>query len=468
MARRREGAGEGGGARQVAGAEQMRDGDEDAEAHGRAAEDRAFSSKGISADRSRSAAGRRPRSAATNRLAAAGESVPAARIGDEGRDGSRERRVVAGRGEDSGLAVADDARHPAIGAGDDRAAERLRLEQSHAVGLVHRRPQEQVGLREQRGEAGAVVDLPVERDASAERCEEMLDLAAGIAVSDDRQGPVGVGEPAEGGRQDAIGGKLVAGSHHGDGEKPQTGPLLAPRRERRPIVRVDEGRQIDEALRCGSGPRESRLVRLRHDEDGVGAIERRLGAGMAELPSASGALAGAGALGDRVGDAQRIGDARPDPVRRLVVDVIGEPQARALPGRAIAIGGDQPIRFRCALGPQPLLNGTVPATVEGAHLARQERREAGGREPLQEEARHGPVAGRGGVVRALQRRIEGNRHRLPHSAASREMAGSADEQGAKPGSQTIGAAARCRNPGGAARGRPLPIGRAGPDRGRAG
>ena len=124
---------------------------------------------------------------------------------------------------------------------------------------------------------------------------------------------------------------------------------------------------------AGGRPR-TRCKRLpvvrRHDEDRVRAVESELGAEMAKRPGSASALHRPRAFRDDVRDAERVGDMRTDPVRSLVIDVIGEPQARALVPRKRVRVLDQAIGFEPRLCAQALLQGCVAGAVEGPQRAR--------------------------------------------------------------------------------------------------
>jgi hypothetical protein len=146
--------------------------------------------------------------------------VPPLWIRDQNLNRSRERHGIARGRENARLAVANHARHPAISAGHDRTAERLRFQQDEAIGLVHCRPEEHIGRLVKLGETGAVVDLSMEPNPGAETREEPFDLATCIPVPDDVEGPISFAEPVEGLGEASIRSELVSVTHHRDGEKP--------------------------------------------------------------------------------------------------------------------------------------------------------------------------------------------------------------------------------------------------------
>ena len=118
-----------------------------------------------------------------------------------------------------------------------------------------------------------------------------------------------------------------------------------------PLLKIDEGRQLEKPLSVAAVPFESLAVGPGHDENRVGAVERRLGAGMRRRPGAARALAGARGLRHDIGNAQGVGDPRADPIRRLVVQMIGEPEARPIAGASVRPARDEAIRFgRCCCG----------------------------------------------------------------------------------------------------------------------
>ena len=113
----------------------------------------------------------------------------------------------------------DDVGNAAAPAGDDRKAGRLRFEKRHAPGLLHRRPDKEVGL----GIAGAErfrIEDPGEGDAGAEGREGSPDFRLGGAATDDLQSPV-ARKHGERFRQDEIGLALLVLAHHRRGQHPK-------------------------------------------------------------------------------------------------------------------------------------------------------------------------------------------------------------------------------------------------------
>ena len=87
-------------------------------------------------------------------------------------------------------------------------------------------------------------------------------------------------------------------------------------------------------------------VRRVDDEDPRRRLQRRGGGLMAQGMGPAGALAGDRGLGHQIGDGQRPGDIGPQPVGRLVIEVIGEPGGRALGRRAGGVVGAAGARAR--------------------------------------------------------------------------------------------------------------------------
>ena len=135
---------------------------------------------------------------------------------------------------------------------------------------------------------------------------------------------------------------------------------------------------------------------------------------VAERPRPARALRRPRAFGDDVGNAERLGHTRADPVRRLVVDMVGEPEARAARSRAArgsARSAARPRRSDCCRSAPAAL--PVARSCRGcADSLASVRLEAGRAERLHQKPRHGAVAGRGGMVRALQGRVERDRPRM--------------------------------------------------------
>ena len=153
MALPREGARQGRGPGEVAGPEKMRDGDQDAQAHAPG-----LAVSGSSALRKRKAARSRSRSCVMKRKAFS--PMPRSRFRSCRRlpTASANAAMSPGFRQHSGLAVLHHAGNAAIGAGNDRAAERLSLQQHHAVSFVDRGPDEEIGRLVQRPQIGLTVD----------------------------------------------------------------------------------------------------------------------------------------------------------------------------------------------------------------------------------------------------------------------------------------------------------------------
>src|SRR5688572_9486676 len=99
-------------------------------------------------------------------------------------------------------------------------------------------------------------------------------------------------------------------------------------------------------------PRDVVARRLEDQARAADGIGRR---GVTERPRAGRALLGVRSLGDDVGNAERLAYRGPEPVRRLVVDVIGEPEVGTQVRRTVAPPRGEPLRERLALAAQRLL-----------------------------------------------------------------------------------------------------------------
>ena len=99
--------------------------------------------------------------------------------------------------------------------GHDRQPAGLRFEQRHAERLVYRRPDEQVGIGESGGDR-RLVERAAAANSGAERGQRRRDLAARLAIADDIERPVQIGQHRKRGGEQAIGGELVAKPHHRD------------------------------------------------------------------------------------------------------------------------------------------------------------------------------------------------------------------------------------------------------------
>jgi hypothetical protein len=199
---------------------------------------------------------------------------------------------------------------PPVRPANDGQSRRLRLEESHAVRLVDRRPQIEVGAGidvRQRG----VRQSAGEADPLAERRHHALDLVARRAVADQQRLPRPVAQEREGLRQHAIGGELVARAHHADAQQHRhiVGRAL-PRRRIAERPRVDERRQP--AL-MGARPQPSlhagHVARIDAQHQ-VGFGQRAFDRAMAEPRRTLGAARGVRGFGDDVGDVERAADDR--------------------------------------------------------------------------------------------------------------------------------------------------------------
>jgi len=131
-------------------------------------------------------------------------------------------------------------------------------------------------------------------------------------------------------RKHSIGLELVAGAHHADGQQQRHVVLLSMRAHREIGTDIDEGRQPDLACARPQARADAPDVAWIDGDYEVGGGQRTLGRAMAETCRANGALRRVRGLGDHIGNAERPGDDRPQPVGFAVVAVIGEPQIEAL------------------------------------------------------------------------------------------------------------------------------------------
>ena len=288
-------------------------------------------------------------------FSAAAAAMAARRAGcvDQGAGSRREGARLAGRRQQAGDPVGDDRGHAAHGPGHHGQAGGLGLQQRHAIGLVHRGPEAEVGGGVAAGDLFLIEAAQIADPPGPERGQRRLDLGPGRAVADDQKLPVEIEERRQRLAQDPVGGELVARAHHGDGEQPGLAGIQPMARGDRPARRragageaaefrqIEEGRQLDQAMGQGDQGLQPLPVRRVDDEDPRRRPQRRGGGVMAQGIGAAGALAGDGGLGDQIGDGERPGDVGPQPVRRLVIEVIGEPGRRALGGRAGGIEGQQ-------------------------------------------------------------------------------------------------------------------------------
>ena len=173
--------------------------------------------------------------------------------------------------------------------------------------------------------------------------------------------------------------------------------------ERRGVEeRLDQAdpRRVGQAARVAGVERDHRR----------GPVERRERGLVSPRPGAVRALVRDRGLGQEIGDAERLADARADPVGRLIIEVIGEPCAWALVRRARPVAPQQPLGHGRPDALQARLIGRITRAVPAAQSAGQFDLVPGPRQRLDQQPGHAPVTRGNRMVGRLQRGVEGDPH----------------------------------------------------------
>jgi hypothetical protein len=232
----------------------------------------------------------------------------------------------------------------------------------------------------------------MESDALAEGREQPVHLGPRRAVTDDVECPRELRDPGECLGQHPIGGELVAGPHHGNCQEPSRAGHGRPGHALRGRGSVHERRQCEEPLSGSDCCFQAGAVMGRQCKQDIGPVDCRLRAGVGEGPGPVGALLRTRGLGDDVGNAEPARDLGAEVIRRLVVAVIGEPQARSRIAGQGAVSGGEPVRLAQALSPKSALPGLAAEGLPGRERTCERGRVAGGLEGAHEEPGHGAVA----------------------------------------------------------------------------
>ncbi len=176
---------------------------------------------------------------------------------------------------------------------------------------------------------------------------------------------------------------------------------------------VEKRRQRDPALRAAQQRTDAVAIGRVQPKDYIGLAQRGGDRAMAEIPGAPCPFCCVGGFGDRIGNAERIVDDRAEPIRRLVVEVIGQPQLgrfgrRALDAASAAAGARPPARQSGRAAPGA---SRSPAPVKGAQPGRDKRFMAGEAQRVEKQPRHAPVTRGDRVVRRLERCVNRDAHR---------------------------------------------------------
>lgn len=185
----------------------------------------------------------------------------------------------------------------------------------------------------------------------------------------------------------------------------------APRSRGAKRRRIQERRQgLDAGRRRGHRAQPCHVV-ARWAKKQVRAPDGRHGAAVARIPRAPRPLGRVRRLGDHVGNAERGTRFGSDPVWRLVVRVIGEPESGPRAGRSVApLRGQSPAQSDALLAQRGLAIriacGFVAAEIRGELDV-----VAGARERLHQQTRDAAVSRGRGVRRRFQRRVKSDAHR---------------------------------------------------------
>ena len=301
--------------------------------------------------------------------------------------------------------------------------------------------------------------VKVTRPDGRRASERRLHLAPGGAIPRHNQMPARRREngAAERFREHLEGGELAPAAHHRDAKKPRLARRNAPalrdriaharlsrsggrlarggrfghRRRLRgfhqlrcfqpvtPPVRRDaagteKGRKHRDPRRILRCLPQARHIVAVEREDRVRAPDgarRRL---VSDAPGSALLLRRVRCLGHHVRDTEAIADGRSQPVRRLVIEVIGEPEEGAALLRPVPVAAHQPIRQPPTRIAEPPLSFGIARTVEaaevGSHFDLPPSHGAGPPEGGEKEPREGAVARGNRVVGSLERGVERDSH----------------------------------------------------------
>src|SRR6516164_11768477 len=233
--------------------------------------------------------------------------------------------------------------------------------------------------------------------------KRVLDRAPGRPVPDHLQHPLQIQQARKRIPKELVGCELVAVAHHRDGDETWRLSFHA----RWSCV----GPDIDEGLEWHPTPRVSQQRQHAFPIDwvepyhGVGPPDRALCRLPTSRPTARRLFWRVGSLGDDIGNAQRVCDWRSQPIRRLMVKMIGKPEFRSgFWSRAPA--ADKMGRKAAADGRQPSLTPLVAMPVIAAKSRCYERIVASQPQRLKEQLRDPAVSRGNWVIRRFQWSIE--------------------------------------------------------------
>ena len=312
----------------------------------------------------------------------------------------------------------DFLRHRSPGTDGHRQSGRHGFQRRHADRFLYTRPNEEIGRSVYRIQVGRLQHAE-EADLGCAVRKQASDVGVRLAVADDQEMRAGARQARPGLRQTLVRSQFVARPHHADRNGPdrlrrkfpfgrQPAPLFAPPVRLMRLLYTNDRRQAGTG---GLGLQErenARLVIRIEKEHMVGQPDRIAHALMAAGPGPGCPLRRKAGLGDDIGQADCPAGRRADQIRRLVEQVIGEPEV----GRIAPPFVDQPLDFAVGL---PL---EIPEAIP-VHRLRHVAAHAGGDRRIVTGRGHGPqqhagdraVAGGAGRVGRLHRRIEGDIHR---------------------------------------------------------
>ena len=201
--------------------------------------------------------------------------------------------------------------------------------------------------------------------------------------------------------------ELVAVAHHRDRDQA--------RRPSPSACLPSIGRSIDKGLEGYPTPRVSQqrqdalpIGRVQPDHR-VGPPNRALSRTTTGRPAARRLLWRVGGLGDDIGNAEHICNLRAQPIRRLMIEVIGKPKLRSSL-RRLAAAANKTRRKPCADRRHPSLAQRVAAPVIAAKSGGYQGVVASHPQGREEQLRDPSVSRRNWMIGRFQRRVKGDTH----------------------------------------------------------
>lgn len=310
------------------------------------------------------------------------------------------------RGEQAGFPVADDVGNAERVSCNDAETGRLGFQQDQAERLANGRPDQEIvaGIMFRKN-----VRLECAEKADPLRREQGKHMIAHRPVADDGQVPGQVAQLGKRGGQNLVGPGLVALAHHADGEQFHRRGCQRLCGRRRAQIRFGiQERQQDREIAVRHHGREAVQIRIVDRGDGVGTFQGGIGRCKAEGPVAGLAFWRPAGLDNGIGQVEAVCEGRADPVRRLVIKMIGQEQVRPVTG-LLPVCGD-PLRFLERRCPDFRLNGLAALLAPGPEAAGNRHLVTEAIQRLDDQPAHGPVSGGNRMVQGLHRRCEGDFH----------------------------------------------------------